>query len=194
MVNTAGGENNLGTSESTQMALERVLQQLNSQGKFNMSISEGDNPYGFDKQIIPTPITTITNRRNTNMIEETSYVLLVSQDQNTSDRTRIDNTSIILETQKTVVFGFEVGEKVKLLHAIHDIEVAVATISSTTNSSVLHNRLQPHGYYKLSIKDSIVGDAPLMLPNTDDDSPQLLVQDAIRTMIAWRCDRLWKIS
>ena len=56
------------------------------------------------------------------------------------------------------------GEKVKLLHAVQDIEVAVATISSTTSSNVLHNRLQPHGYYRVSIEDAIVGDAPMMLP------------------------------
>ena len=52
MVNSAGGENNLETLESTQMALERVLQQLNSQGEFSLSIFEGDNPYGFHKQIL----------------------------------------------------------------------------------------------------------------------------------------------
>ena len=70
----------------------------------------------------------------------------------------------------------------------------MATISSTTSFSVLHNRLQPHGYYKVSIEDTIVGDAPLMLPNTDDNPPHLLVQDAIRSMTAWQCDRLWKLS
>ena len=82
----------------------------------------------------------------------------------------------------------------KLLHAVKDIEVVVATISSTTSSSVLHNQLQPLGYYKVSIEDAIVGNAPLMLPNTDDDPPQLLVYDAIRSMTAWRCDRLRKLS
>ena len=61
----------------------------------------------------------------------------------------------------------------------------MATISSTTSSILLYNRIQPHGYYKVSIEDAIVGDAPLMLLNTDDDSSQLLVQDAIRTMTAW---------
>ena len=116
------------------------------------------------------------------MAEETGPALLVSREQSTSPGARIDDTSIILETQEAAIFGFEVGEKVKLLHAVQDIEVAVATISSTTSSSVLHNQLQPHGYYKVSIEDAIVGDAPLMLPNTDDDPPQLLVQDAIRSI------------
>ena len=75
--------------------------------------------------------------------------------------------------------------KVKLLHFVQDIKVVVATISSTISSSQLHNRLQPHGYYKVYIKDAIVGKAPLMITNTDDDSPQLLVQDALRTMTTW---------
>ena len=101
---------------------------------------------------------------------------------------------VILETQEADISGFEVGENVKLLHVVHDIEVDMATISSTTSFSVCHNRLQPHGYYKVSIKNAIVGDAPMMLLNTDDDPPQLLIQDAIRTMIAWQCDRLRKIS
>ena len=182
------------TSESTQIALERVLQQLNLQGLFDISISESDNPYGFHEQIIPTPTTTTTDHRNTNMIEETGHALQVSQEASTSHGTGNDDTSIILETQEADISGFEVGEKVKLLHAVHNIEVAVATISSTTSSSVLHNRLQPQGFYKVSIEHAIVGDAPLMLPNTDDDPPQLLVQDAIMSMTAWRCDRLRKFS
>ena len=159
------------TSESTQIALKRVLQQLNSQGLFDISILEGDNPYGFHEQILPTPTATTTDHRNTNMTEETGHTLQVSRETRTSHGTGNDDTSIILETQEADISGFEVGEKVKLLHAVHKIEVAVATISSTTSSNVLHNRLQPHGYYKVSIEDAIIGDAPLMLPNTDDDPP-----------------------
>ena len=102
--------------------------------------------------------------------------------------------SIILETQETDISRFELDEKVKLLHAVHDIEMAVATISSTTSSTILYNRLQPLDYYKVSIEDAIVGDAPLMLPNTDDDPPQLLVQDAIRTMTTWQCNHLLRMS
>ena len=182
------------TSESTQIALERVLQQLNSQGLFDISILESDNPYDFHEHIIPTPTTTTTDHQNTNMIEETGHALQVSQEASTSHGTGNDDTSIILETQEVDISGFEVGEKVKLLHAVHNIEVVVATISSTTSSSVLHNRLQPQGFYKVSIEHAIVGDAPLMLPNTDDDPPQLLVQDAIMSMTAWQCDRLRKFS
>ena len=128
------------------------------------------------------------------MTEETGHALLDSREKSTSHGTTIEDMSIILETQEADISAFEVGEKVKLLHAVHDIEVAVGTISSTTSSSVLHNRLQPHGYYKVSIEDAIVGDALLMLPNTDDDPPQLLVQDAIMTMTTWRCDSFRKIS
>ena len=109
------------------------------------------------------------------MTKKIDHALLVSREQNTSHGTTIDNMSIILKTQETNISRFELGEKVKLLHVVHDIEVAVATISSMTSSTVLHNRLQPHGYYKVSMEDAIVGDAPLMLPNTDDDPPQLLV-------------------
>ena len=61
-----GGENNLETSECTEMALERVLQQLNSQGLFGISILEADNLYGFHDQLIPTPTATPrTNRIQT---------------------------------------------------------------------------------------------------------------------------------
>ena len=159
------------TSESTQIALARVLQQLNSQGVFDISISEGDNPYGFQELIIPTPTATTKDHWNMNMTEETDHALQVSQEANTSHGIGNDDTNIILETQEADLSRFEVGKKVKLLHAIQDIEVAMATISSMTCSTILHNRLQPQGFYKVSIEHAIVGDAPLMLPNTDDDPP-----------------------
>ena len=193
-INSFGREKNLRTSESTQIALERVLQQLNSQGLFDISILECDNPYGFHEQIVPTPTATTTDHRNTNMTEETGHALQVSQEASISHGTGNDDTSIILETQEVDISGFEVGEKVKLLHVVHNIEVAVATISLMTSSTVLHNRLEPQGFYKVSIEHAIDGDAPLMLPNTDDNPPQLLVQNAIMTMIAWRSDRLQKFS
>ena len=177
-------ENNLGTSEYTQMALERVLQQLNSQGEFSLSISEDDNPYGFHEQIFSTAIASTKEQHNTTMIEETDHGLLDSREQSTRHGNTIDDTSIILETQETKISRFELGEKVKLLHVVHDIEVAVVTISSMTSSTLLHNWLQSIGYYKVSTEHAIIGDAPLMLPNTNDDPPKLLVQDAIRTMTA----------
>ena len=76
------------------------------------------------------------------MTEETGHALQVSQEANTSHGTRNDDTSIILETQEADISGFEAGKKVKLLHVVHNIEVAVATIPSTTSSTILHNRLQ----------------------------------------------------
>ena len=76
------------------------------------------------------------------------------------------------------------GEKVGVLHQIHHTMVATAIISSTVAVGQLHNRLQPEGYYKVSIQEAIVDDAPLMITNVDDDSPQLLVWDAIGTMTA----------
>ena len=167
---------------------------MNSQGLFGISILEGDNPYGFQEQIIPTPTASTKEHWNTNMAEKIGYALLVSREHSTSPSTRIDDTSIILETQEEDISGFELGEKVKLLHVVQNIDVAMATISSTTSSSVLHNRLQPHGYYKVSIEDAIVGNTPLMLLNIYDDPPQLLVQDAIRSMTAWRCNRLQILS
>ena len=78
MINSAGGENNQGTSKSIQMALKRVLQQLNLQGVFGISISEGDNVYDFQDQIIPTPTTNTKKHWNTNMAEEIGHALLVS--------------------------------------------------------------------------------------------------------------------
>ena len=82
------------------------------------------------------------------------------------------------------------GETVRLLHCIHDTIVATTTISSTAGVEQLHNQIQPEGYYKVSIQKAIVDDAPLMITNADDDPPQLLVWDAIGTMIAWKWDRI----
>ena len=135
MINCAGGEENLRTLESTQIALERVLQQLNSQGLFDITILEGDNPYSFHEQIIPTPTATTKDHWNTNRIEEIGLVLQVSQEASTSHGTGNDDTNIILETQKADISAFEVGKKVKLLY-VHNIEEAVAIISSMTSSTI----------------------------------------------------------
>ena len=68
--------------------------------------------------------------------------------------------------------------------------MANAIILSTAADPQLYNRQQPEGYYKVSIQEAIVDDAPLMITNTDDDPPQLLVRDAIGTMTAWKWDRI----
>ena len=97
MGNSSVGTNNLVTSESTQMALERVLQQLNCQGQFDISISKG-YPYGFHEHILTIPIVNIKKQLNTNVTKETGYDLLVSREQSTSHGIVIDDTNIILET------------------------------------------------------------------------------------------------
>ena len=102
--------------------------------------------------------------------------------------------SIILETQEVDIPRFQFGEKIKLLDLVQDIQVAIATISSTRSSIQLRNQLQPCSYYKVSIVNAIVGEAPLVITNMDDDPPQLLVQDVIETMTAWRWDHIWKMS
>ena len=61
-----------------------------------------------------------------------------------------DQSIIILETQRTIQ-GFEVGERVGLLHHIHNTMVATAIISSIARVDQLHNRIQLEGYYKVSI-------------------------------------------
>ena len=73
---------------------------------------------------------------------------------------------------------------------MHDTMVATAIISYTAAVGQLHNRHQPKGYYKVSIQEAIVDDAPLMITNADDDPPQLLVRDGIGTMTAWKWDRI----
>ena len=100
-----------------------------------------------------------------------------------------DQSIPIFETQR-IVQGFEVGETVRLFHHIHDTIIVTETISSTAGVEQLHNRIQPEGYYKISIQEVIVDDAPLMITNADDDPLQLLVRDAIGTMIAWKWDRI----
>ena len=54
---------------------------------------------------------------------------------------------------------------------MHNTMVASAIISFTTTISQLHNRLQPEGYYKVSIQEAIVDDAPLIITNADDNPP-----------------------
>ena len=63
-------------------------------------------------------------------------------------------------------------------------------ISSIATSGQLHNWLQPNGYYKVSIQEALVDEAPLIITNMDDDPPQLVVRDAVGTMTAWKWDRI----
>ena len=83
------------------------------------------------------------------------------------------------------------GERVGLLHSKENIMVAIAKISSIAAIAELHKiRLQPEGFYKVSIEKVIVDEGPLMITNVNDDLPQLFVRDSLGTMTAWKCDRI----
>ena len=174
-------------SESTQAAMDRVMEQLNSQELFNIIESTDDNPYNFTN--LHSNTEGINNEGNLDdVVQETPHdTLLESQKIRGEEGMDIDQSITILETQRTKQ-GFQVGERVGLLHHIHDTTVASAIIFSTAADAQLHNRQQPEDYYKVSIQEAIVDDAPLMITNTDDDPPQLLVRDAIGTMTAWKWD------
>ena len=176
-------------SESTQAAMERLMQQMNSQGLFNITESTDDNPYDF---------TNFGRNRGTaeskgglsNVVHEVhGGTITVSQGSLGQKAMEFDPTIIIPETQETV-HGFELDEQVRLLHPIKDTVVAIAKISSIATSGQLHNRLQPNGYYKVSIQEALIDEALLMITNMDDDPPQLVVRDAVGTMTAWKWDRI----
>ena len=94
-----------------------------------------------------------------------------------------DPTITISEIQE-IIHGFELDKQVQLLHPINDTVVTIAKISSITTSDQLHNQLQPNGYYKISIQEAFVDEAPLMITNMDDNSLQLVVRDVVGTMTA----------
>ena len=104
----------------------------------------------------------------------------------------VNQRNIVLETQRTI-HGFEVGERVELLHSMENIMVAIAKISSIAAIGELYNRLQPEGFYKVSIEEIIVDEAPLMITNVNDDPPQLFVRDVLRTMTAWKRNRIQRL-
>ena len=179
-------------SESTQAAMDRVMEQLNSQELFNITESTNDNPYNFTNLHGNTE--GINNEGNLDdVVQETPRdTILESQEIRGEEGMDVDQSITILKTQRTKR-GFQVGERVGLLHHIHDTTVASAIILSTAADAQLHNRQQPEGYYKVSIQEAIVDDAPLMITNTNDDPPQLLVRDAIGTMTTWKWDRIQRM-
>ena len=179
-------------SESTQAAMDRVMEQLNSQELFNITESTDDNPYNFTNLHGNTE--GINNEGNLNdVVQETPRdTILESQEIRGEEGMDVDQSNTIFETQRTKR-GFQVGERVGLLHHIHNTTVASAIILSTIADAQLHNQQQPEGYYKVSIQEAIVDDAPLMITNTDDNPPQLLVRDAIGTMTAWKWDRIQRM-
>ena len=63
------------------------------------------------------------------------------------------------------------GESIGLLHHIHDTMVATTIILSTAAVDQFHNQRQPESYYKVSIHEAIIDDAPFMITNANDDPP-----------------------
>lgn len=50
----------------------------------------------------------------------------------------------------------------------------------------MYNSLHPLGYYKVFVEETFIDEALLMIPNTDDYSPYLRVQNAM-TKQQWDC-------
>ena len=157
-------------SESTQETMERLMQQMNSQGLFNITESIDDNPYDFTNTGRNRGIAE-SKRVLSNVVQEVhGSTITVSQASLGQKGMEFNPTITIPETQEAI-HGFEVDEQVQLLHPIKDTVVAIAKISSIATSGQLHNRLQPNGYYKVSIQEALVDEAPLMITNMDDDPP-----------------------
>ena len=122
------------SSESTEGTMNRVMQQLNSQGLFNLIESAEDNPYDF---------TYLHRKRdivNNNDILESVVQEIPRASISNSRESHFNQSSIVLETQRTI-HGFEVGKRIGLLHSMENIMVAIAKISSTATIGELHNRL-----------------------------------------------------
>ena len=180
-------------SESTQAAMARLMQQMNSQGLFNITESTDDNPYDFTNTGRNRG-TAQSERVLSNVVQEVrGGTIAVSQKSLGQKDMEFNLTITIPETQETV-HGFELDEQVRLLHPIKDTVVAIAKMSSIATSGQLHNRLQPNGYYKVPIEEALVDEAPLMITNMDDDPPELVVRDAIGTMTAWKWDHIQSIQ
>ena len=153
--------------ESTQAAMERLMQQMNSQGLFNITESTDDNPYDFTN-IERNRGTAESERVLSNVVQEIhGRTITVSQGSLGQKDTEFDPTITIPKTQE-IVHRFEPDEQVRLLHPIKDTVVAIAKISSIATFGQLHNQLQPNGYYKVSIQEAFVDEAPLMITNMDN--------------------------
>ena len=174
-------------SEFIQAAMEKLMQQMNSQGLFNITESIDDNPYDFTNTGRNRG-TAESERVLNNVVQEVhGGTVIESQGSLGQKGMEFDPAITILETQETV-HGFELDKQVRLLHLINDTVVAIAKISFIATFGQLHNRLQLSGYYKVSIQEALVNEAPLMITNMDNDSPQLVVQDVVGTMTAWKWD------
>ena len=171
-------------SESTKATMERLMQQMNSQGLFNITESTYDNPYDFTNTGRNRGVVESERLFNNVVCQELHGGSIIDSQGSIGQKgVELDPTITIPETQKTV-HGFEVDEQIQLLDPLNDTIVAIAKIASKAISSQLHNRLQPNGYYKVSIQEALVDEAPLMITNMDNDPPQLLVRDGVGTMTA----------
>ena len=98
------------TSESTQAAMNRVMQQLNSQGLFNITESIDDNPYNFLNLHCNTKRINNEGKLDT-VVQETPHDTIPdSQEIIGQEGMDLDQSSIILETQRTIQ-GFEVEKE-----------------------------------------------------------------------------------
>ena len=117
-------------SESTQAAMDRVMEQLNSQGLFNIIESIDDNPYNFTNLHSNTKGINIEGNLDDVVQETPRDTIPDSQEIRGEEGMDVDQSITILETQRTKR-GFQVGERVGLLHHIHGTTVASAIMLST---------------------------------------------------------------
>ena len=120
-------------SESTQAAMERLMQQMNSQGLFNITESIDDNPYDFTNTGRNRG-TVESERVLSNVVQEVhGGTITVSQGSLGQKGMEFDPTITIPKTQEAI-HGFELDEQLRLLHPIKDTVVAIAKISSIATS------------------------------------------------------------
>ena len=67
--------------------------------------------------------------------------------------------------------NYNLDEHVKSRHPFEDAILAFAIIKLGVESGQLYNRIQPLGYYKVSIEEAVFDKAPLIIPNMDDYPP-----------------------
>ena len=98
-------------SEFTQVAMERLMQQMNNQGLFNITESTNNNPYDFTN-----------TRHNKGTVDNESFLNNVVQELHSGIVTEshkiigqkgmeFDWTITILETQRTI-HGFKLGKQI----------------------------------------------------------------------------------
>ena len=90
------------SSKSTQAAMDRVMQQLNSQGLFNITESTDNNPYNFTNVHHNTE--SINNKdKLDNVVQETPCDTIPdSQEIIGQEGMDFDQSITILETQRTI--------------------------------------------------------------------------------------------